>query len=101
VAEQRPQAAVKAMRTAIERAPGNWEYREGLAVALAAAGRDPAAAVRAAHNRNPLDPELALTARTLAAQGSAERARSARALAARIRERVDARAFGPAGAGSG
>lgn len=44
------------MSEAIERDPHNWEYRYGLAVTRAAAGRDPRSAVRAAERLNPYEP---------------------------------------------
>jgi hypothetical protein len=49
----RPAAAVRAMRNAVNRDPGMWEYRYGLAVAQAAAGIDPRTATAQALERNP------------------------------------------------
>jgi hypothetical protein len=49
-----PQLGVEAMQAAIERDPGNWTYRYGLALTKAAAGIDPRRDVRLAHEMNPL-----------------------------------------------
>ena len=48
--------AVRAMAHAVERDPGEPEYRYGLALARAAAGEDPRADARAALERDPLNP---------------------------------------------
>jgi hypothetical protein len=48
--------ALSAMRSAVARDPGNWQYRYGLAVAQALSGGDPRAAAAAALARNPQDP---------------------------------------------
>ncbi len=45
-----------AMIAAIDRDPRNWEYRYGLALVRAAAGRDPRAASREALELNPREP---------------------------------------------
>jgi len=52
---RRPGLAVDAMRAALARDPGAWQYAYGLAVALAVAGEDPRAAAAEALRRNPLD----------------------------------------------
>jgi hypothetical protein len=49
-----PRLGVEAMRAAIERDPGNWTYRYGLALTKAAAGIDPRRDARLAHEMNPL-----------------------------------------------
>jgi hypothetical protein len=43
------------MWEAVDRDPGNWQYRYSLAVAQAAAGVDPRPAAREALRLNPLD----------------------------------------------
>jgi O-antigen ligase/polysaccharide polymerase Wzy-like membrane protein len=48
--------AVRDMARAVERDPQEWEYRYGLAVVRAAAGRDPRGAARAAQRLNPFEP---------------------------------------------
>lgn len=45
--------AIRAMHGAVERDPGNWEFRYGLALVRAAAGRDPRPAARATLLLNP------------------------------------------------
>jgi O-antigen ligase len=45
--------AIRAMRSAVKRDPGNWEFRYGLALVQAAAGRDPRPAARATLQLNP------------------------------------------------
>jgi O-Antigen ligase len=50
------QQAVHSMQEAVDRDPGNWQYRYSLAVAQAAAGIDPRAAAREALRLNPLEP---------------------------------------------
>jgi hypothetical protein len=59
----REQEAVKAMQRAVDRDPGLWEHRYGLALARAAARLDPRSAARAALERNPLDRVAAQGAR--------------------------------------
>lgn len=49
----RTREAVDSMWEAVERDPGNWEYRYSLAVAQAAAGSDPRPAARQALRLNP------------------------------------------------
>jgi hypothetical protein len=49
-----PRLGVEAMRAAIERDPGNWTYRYGLALTKAASGIDPRRDARLAHEMNPL-----------------------------------------------
>jgi hypothetical protein len=49
-----PQLGVQAMQAAIERDPGNWTYRYGLALTKAASGIDPRPDARLAHEMNPL-----------------------------------------------
>jgi hypothetical protein len=46
---------VAAMRDALDRDPHNWEYRYGLALAKAVAGRDPRPDAREALRLNPRD----------------------------------------------
>jgi hypothetical protein len=48
--------AVRDMAKAVDRDPQEWEYRYGLAVVRAAAGRDPRGAARAAQRLNPFEP---------------------------------------------
>jgi hypothetical protein len=50
-----PDVAVAEMNKALDRDPNNWSYHQGLAIALAAAGRDPRAEAREALRLNPLD----------------------------------------------
>jgi O-antigen ligase len=47
------QLAIREMHSAVERDPEAWEFRYGLAVVRAAAGRDPRRAARAALRLNP------------------------------------------------
>jgi O-antigen ligase len=47
---------VNSMQEAVDRDPGNWQYRYSLAVAQAAAGVDPRPAAREALRLNPLEP---------------------------------------------
>jgi hypothetical protein len=49
-----PKLGVAAMQAAIERDPGNWTYRYGLALTKAAAGEDPRPDARIAREMNPL-----------------------------------------------
>jgi O-antigen ligase len=49
----RGEAAVAAMRKAVDRSPENWESHYGLGIALAAAGRDPTAEIQRARSMNP------------------------------------------------
>lgn len=48
--------AMRAMRSAVARDPGNWQYAYGLAVTQALAGQDPRAAAARARRLNPLEP---------------------------------------------
>ena len=48
-----------AIAEAVERDPDNWEYRYGLALVLASAGRDPRPAARAALRLNPREQRAA------------------------------------------
>ncbi|HYF27019.1 MAG TPA: O-antigen ligase family protein [Baekduia sp.] len=70
--QDRPRAAEVHLREALEDDPRSWRLRYHLAVARAAAGRDPRAAARAALERNPREPvtRLAVTLFTRA-QGPA------------------------------
>ena len=52
----RDRLAVDTMRAAVQRDPGAWEYRYGLAVALGIAGGDPRPELAAARARNPQEP---------------------------------------------
>jgi hypothetical protein len=58
-----PELAVDLMRNAISLEPGNWVSHYGLAVVLAAAGRDPRPAITRALELNPRDPLARSTAR--------------------------------------
>ena len=49
----RGEAAVAAMRKAIDKSPRNWESHYGLALALASSGRDPGPALRRTQELNP------------------------------------------------
>jgi len=63
-----PREADKAMAAAVERDPGDWELRYGLALVRAAGGRDPRPAAREALRLNPNEPAVRdLVARTRAA----------------------------------
>jgi O-antigen ligase len=53
---RRPREAVAQMRKAVDRDPRNWNYHYSLAVAQAAAGRDPRAEAKKARSLNPLEP---------------------------------------------
>jgi hypothetical protein len=54
-----PRAGMQAMEAAVERDPGNWQYRYDLAAARAEAGLDPRPAMEEARQRNPLDDLIA------------------------------------------
>lgn len=58
--------AQRMVREAIERDPGNWEYRYDLALVRAAAGVDPRPAIRQARRRNPLSGMLVRFERAMA-----------------------------------
>ncbi|HEX8207812.1 MAG TPA: O-antigen ligase family protein [Solirubrobacteraceae bacterium] len=74
-----PRAAVPAMREAVSRDPRSWEYRLGLATALAAAGQDPGPDAKEALRRNPLDPLVrSSTSKLLAATTESERIEAGR-----------------------
>jgi O-antigen ligase len=45
--------AIRELRSAVQRDPGNWEFRYGLALVRAAAGRDPRPAARTTLRLNP------------------------------------------------
>ena len=55
--------AVSNMQLAVDRDPGHWRYRYGLAVVRAAAGLDPRPAIAAARDRNPLSRAVARASR--------------------------------------
>ena len=55
--------AIHSMQKAVDRDPGNWQYRYSLAVAQAAAGADPRPAAREALRLNPLEPATRKLAR--------------------------------------
>lgn len=78
-----PQLGVQMMRRAVERDPGFWEYRYGLAIARAAAGQDPKPALDAAQRLDPLEP-LVREARRLFAGAQGPRSWRRRALDARL-----------------
>ena len=73
--------AVRAMRNAVRRDPGNWEGHYGLALAQAVAGDDPRPSLRAAGRLNPEEPLVVRTWRLL---GDDPDAWSRRALQARL-----------------
>ena len=73
--------AVRALRNAVRRDPGNWEGHYGLALVRAAAGRDPRPQLRAARRLNPLEPLVEETRRLL---GDDPRAWERRAQRARL-----------------
>jgi hypothetical protein len=56
IREGHPEEAIADMRDAIERDPHNWNFRYGLGIARAAAGLDPRADVREAHDMDPREP---------------------------------------------
>ena len=76
--EDFPSRAVPAMQKAVDRDPQSWDYRLGLAVALAADGRDPSASMREALRLNPREPLVRDAAKRLLGAKS-ERARQAAA----------------------
>jgi hypothetical protein len=51
-----PRQALEAMREALRRDPDNWGYHYGMAVALAANGKDPRREARLARKLNPREP---------------------------------------------
>jgi hypothetical protein len=61
--------AVRSMESAVRRDPESWELRYGLALVMAAAGRDPVPAAEAAQRRNPLEPLTEDLVRRLRAAG--------------------------------
>jgi len=71
-----------AMTAAIDRDPRNWEYRYGLALVRAGAGRDPRAAARAALELNPREPRAQEAAEAF---GRADEPREWRRAVGRIR----------------
>ncbi|HWI06283.1 MAG TPA: O-antigen ligase family protein [Solirubrobacteraceae bacterium] len=71
--------AVRAMRNAVRRDPGNWEGHYGLALARAAAGEDPRPSLREARRLNPRAPLVAETTRLLGDDPDAWRSRVLRA----------------------
>jgi O-antigen ligase len=56
IRERRYADAVNEMRMAVRLDPGTWDYRYGLALALASAGTDPRREIATARRMNPLDP---------------------------------------------
>lgn len=73
--------ALRAMRNAVRRDPGNWEGHYGLALVQAVARQDPRAQLRIARQLNPREPLVAETTRLL---GGDPRAWQRRALRARL-----------------
>lgn len=61
----RSDLALRAMRNAVSRDPGNWEGHYGLALARAAAGADPRPSLRIARRLNPREPLVPSTMRLL------------------------------------
>ena len=55
IREGRPADAVTAMQKAINKSPRDWESHYGLAIALAAAGRDPRPEIRQTLAMDPLE----------------------------------------------
>jgi O-antigen ligase len=55
IQEGRPEDAVEAMTKALDKSRGSWQSHYGLAMALAAAGRDPRPEIRQALELNPLE----------------------------------------------
>ena len=66
-----PDAGVAAMRKALDRDPHNWSYHQGLAIALASAGRDPRREAREALRLNPRDPSTIDSARRFSGRNPA------------------------------
>ncbi|HEX8066690.1 MAG TPA: O-antigen ligase family protein [Thermoleophilaceae bacterium] len=64
------QQGVRAMEKAVDRDPGNWEYRYGLAVARGAAGLDPRPESRRALALNPREPIVRSAARRFERAGA-------------------------------
>jgi len=60
-----PYLALQAMRRAVRREPGNWEFVYGLALVRGAAGLDPRAAARQAKRMNPHEPIVSRLVRDL------------------------------------
>jgi hypothetical protein len=79
ITEGRPSEAVAAMRKAVEQEPGNWESRYSLALALAAAGRDPQPELREAARLNPLEGLIKSAARAFRDGSPTDRQRRAAA----------------------
>jgi hypothetical protein len=66
-----PREAVVAMEKALDRDPHNWSYHQGLAIALAAAGRDPREEAREALRLNPRDQSTIDSAKRFSARNRA------------------------------
>src|SRR5207248_1783710 len=62
IEQGRPPQAIAAMRKAVDLSPRNWESHYGLAIALAAAGRDPRAEIRRTLRMDPLQAFVKSTA---------------------------------------
>ncbi len=62
-------SAQRTMRAAVERDPDNWEYRYGLAVVRASAGRDPRRDARHALRLNPREAQARAAVKSFAATG--------------------------------
>ena len=77
LSQGRAKAAVRAMAAAVERDPGHWEHRYGLALARGAAGLDPRPAARAALQRNPLSTDAQQAVRLFATNDPAAWRRTA------------------------
>jgi hypothetical protein len=78
-----PELGVDQMRNAIELEPGSWEAHYGLALALAASGRDPRPAIGRALELNPRDPLARSAARRFRSTDDPQKWRR-RALRARL-----------------
>jgi O-antigen ligase len=72
-----PSLAVRAMRAAHERDPGNWQYAYGLALAQARAGQDPRPAAALAVRLDPREPVARAFARDLRGASKREWPRAA------------------------
>jgi Flp pilus assembly protein TadD len=73
-----PAQAVSFMNSAVQHDPQNWFYRYGLAVATAAAGRDPHPMLRQALELNPLESTIHTALGTFAGHNPRSWARAAR-----------------------
>jgi hypothetical protein len=65
ISDGRPEAAVAAMRKAVQQEPGSWEYHYGLAIAESYAAIDPRSELATAMRLDPGDPFVAQMAPVL------------------------------------